>query len=125
MIATVQCVVLDCPRPRDLAAFYRKLLGGEVDKPDRRWSTGASWSTLHTPDGRVLAFQQVGDHRPPAWPDPSRPQQYHLDLGVADLDAAEAEVLAAGATLLDPGEAGRSWRVYADPAGHPFCLVRE
>ncbi|NYV75995.1 VOC family protein [Streptomyces sp. UH6] len=125
MIATLQCVVIDCPRPRELAAFYRRVLGGEVDKQDPRWSTDATWSTLHTPDGRVLAFQQAPDLQPPAWPDPSRPQQYHLDLGVADLDAAEAGVLEAGATLLDAGDPGRCWRVYADPVGHPFCLVQE
>nr|WP_260607023.1 VOC family protein [Streptomyces sp. WAC08241] len=52
------------------------------------------------------------------------PQQSHLDFGVPDLDTAHARVLAHGATLLDAGEDGRSRRVYADPAGHPFCLVR-
>ncbi|GAA1644777.1 VOC family protein [Catellatospora bangladeshensis] len=122
MRAELQCVVLDCPEPKGLAEFYRRLLGGEVDRPDRRWSLDADWSTLHTPSGLVLAFQRVADHRAPRWPDPAHPQQFHLDFGVPDLDAAETEVLAAGATLLDAGSHG--WRVYADPAGHPFCLVR-
>ncbi|MET8578065.1 VOC family protein [Streptomyces sp. NPDC005012] len=125
MIATLQCVVIDCPRPRELAAFYQRVLGGEVDRKDPRWSTDETWATLHTPGGAVLAFQQAPDLRAPAWPDPSRPQQFHLDLGVPDLDAAEAEVLELGARLLDAGEPGRSFRVYADPVGHPFCLVRE
>jgi hypothetical protein len=44
---------------------------------------------------------------------------------VRDLDAAHEAVLAAGATVLDAGDGKRSWRVYADPAGHPFCVVRE
>jgi hypothetical protein len=116
-------VVLDCPDDEELARFYHALLGGEVNRPDRRWSLGGGWSTLHLPSGFVLCFQRVADYQPPRWPDPRYPQQSHLDLGVADLDAAHAEALAAGATLLaDPG---RGWRVYADPAGHPFCLVRE
>ncbi|MET9571274.1 VOC family protein [Streptomyces virginiae] len=124
MIAELQCVVLDCPEPRVLADFYRSLLGGNVDQPDRRWSLDEDWATLHTPTGLVLAFQRAPDHVPPNWPDPSRPQQFHLDLGVRDLDRAQEEVLAAGGTLLD-GADGRGWRVYADPAGHPFCLVRD
>ncbi|MFF5923120.1 VOC family protein [Streptomyces flavochromogenes] len=124
MIAELQCLVVDCPDPAELAAFYRSLLGGEVDRPDRRWSLGEAWSTLHTPGGLVLCFQGVADHRPPTWPDPERPQQSHLDLAVKDLDEAGEQVLALGATLLDAGGSGRSWRVYADPAGHPFCLVR-
>ncbi|WP_053644999.1 MULTISPECIES: VOC family protein [unclassified Streptomyces] len=124
MIADLQCLVLDCPEPRALAEFYRALLGGEVDRPDRRWSLDEDWSTLHTPGGLVLCFQRVPDHRPPTWPDPERPQQSHLDLGVPDLDTAQEQLLALGATLLDAGEGTRSWRVYGDPAGHPFCLVR-
>ncbi|KUJ35921.1 VOC family protein [Streptomyces sp. NPDC093228] len=124
MIADVQCVVLDCSEPTELAEFYRALLGGAVNQEDRRWALGDGWATLHTPSGLVLAFQRVADYLPPRWPDATRPQQFHLDLGVADLDRAEEQALASGATVLDVGSGGRSWRVYADPAGHPFCLVR-
>ncbi|MBX9364693.1 VOC family protein [Streptomyces massasporeus] len=124
MIADLQCVVLDCPEPVELAAFYGSILGGIVNQPDRRWALSDDWATLHTPSGVVLAFQRAADHQPPLWPDPSRPQQFHLDFGVADLDRAEEQVLAHGATVLDAGADGRSWRIYADPAGHPFCLVR-
>lgn len=122
MIAELQCIVLDCPDPAGLAAFYQSVLGGSVDRPDPRWSVGGDWSTLHTGSGLVLAFQRAENHRPPAWPDPTRPQQFHLDFGVPDLDRAEVEVLDAGAHLLDDSTQGL--RVYADPAGHPFCLVR-
>lgn len=125
MIATLQCVVLDCPDVRELARFYQALLGGAVDRPDPRWSLDDDWSTLHTDGGPVLAFQRVADHRPPRWPDPAHPQQFHLDLGVEDLDEAQARAVAAGATVLDGGDAKRGWRVLADPAGHPFCLVRD
>ncbi|MFJ7181771.1 VOC family protein [Streptomyces massasporeus] len=124
MIADLQCVVLDCPEPAELAAFYRSILGGTVNQPDRRWAVSDDWATLHTPSAVVLAFQRAADHHPPLWPDPSRPQQFHLDFGVEDLDRAEEQVLAHGAAVLDAGADGRSWRIYADPAGHPFCLVR-
>ncbi|MEU9631756.1 VOC family protein [Streptomyces luteogriseus] len=124
MIADLQCVVLDCREPVELAAFYGSILGGTVNQPDRRWALSDDWATLHTPSGVVLAFQRAADHQPPLWPDPSRPQQFHLDFGVADLDRAEEQVLAHGATVLDAGADGRGWRIYADPAGHPFCLVR-
>ncbi|WP_182606273.1 VOC family protein [Streptomyces alkaliphilus] len=84
-----------------------------VQRPDR----------VH-PEGLVLAFQRVENHRPPRWADPARPQQFHLDPEVADLDRAQEEVLALGASLLDESDEQRSWRVFADPAGHRFCLVR-
>ncbi|MFB9659920.1 VOC family protein [Glycomyces mayteni] len=122
MKAHFECVVLDCPEPRALAEFYRSILGGDVDKPDQRWSLADGSATLHLDTGFVLLFQPVEDYRPPQWPDSTRPQQMHLDFAVPDLDEAQTEVLANGATLLDDQE---GWRVYADPAGHPFCLVRD
>ncbi|MCF4137757.1 VOC family protein [Streptomyces sp. Tue 6430] len=125
MIAKLQCVVLDCADVAQLSRFYQSLLGGAVNRPDPRWSLGDSWATLHTDDGFVLAFQRVDEYQPPRWPDPARPQQFHLDLGVKDLDRSQEDVLDLGATLLDAGDGKRSWRVFADPAGHPFCLVRE
>ncbi|MFD8983887.1 VOC family protein [Streptomyces sp. NPDC059564] len=124
MIAELQCVVLDCPEPLRLAEFYAGLLGGEVNRPDRRWSVDEEWSTLHTPNGQVLCFQLAVGHRAPAWPDPERPQQFHLDLAVPDLDRGQEQVLALGAVLLEQGPDTRDWRVFADPAGHPFCLVQ-
>ena len=55
------------------------------------------------------------------WPDPDRPQQFHLDVYVTDVDEAEPKVLALGARRLPGG--GGDFRVFADPVGHPFCLV--
>lgn len=65
-------------------------------------------------------FQQVATYLPPRWPDPNHPQQFHTDVIVDDVESAEPATLAIGATRL-PGQGG-SWRVYADPAGKPFCL---
>jgi hypothetical protein len=116
----LQCVVLDCPNVLNLAQFYQSLLGGEINRPDPRWAVGEEFSTLHT-SALVLAFQRVAIYQPPRWPDAVHPQQVHLDVEVLDLNEAHGEVLAIGATLLraDP----RGWSVYADPAGHPFCLL--
>lgn len=125
MIAKLQCVVLDCADVAELSTFYHSLLGGALNRPDPRWSLSDGWATLHTDDGFVLAFQRVEDHRPPQWPDRAHPQQFHLDLAVEDLDQAQEDVQSRGAVLLDAGAGKRSWRVFADPAGHPFCLVRD
>lgn len=123
MIVGVECVVVDCPDPGLLARFYQGLLGGEVNRPDPRWGVDDDWSTLHTPGGLVLAFQRVADHRPPRWPDPAYPQQFHLDLAVTDLDDARRQAVELGAVPLDGGEG--TYDTYADPAGHPFCLVKQ
>lgn len=119
MIGRLISVVLDCPDPAALAAFYAEVLGGEVEAEDE------TWIDLKRTDGDDLSFQLSTDHRAPAWPDPERPQQFHLDVRVprAEMDEAERKVLALGATLLEGDLGGsRNWRVYADPAGHPFCL---
>ena len=121
MIASLQCVVLDCPDVAELASFYRSLLGGVVNQADRRWSVGPEFATLHEPGGPVLAFQRVEGFRKPRWPDPAHPQQFHLDFDVPDLDDAQSQVTALGATLLHVDS--RGWRVFTDPAGHPFCLI--
>ncbi len=116
MIGQLHSVVLDAPDAHGLATFYAGLLGMEVSSG----GPGDDWVVV-TGKGHRLAFQQAPDLVPPDWPDPARPQQFHLDVQVADIDRAEREVLALGARRL-PGEGG-DFRVYADPAGHPFCLV--
>ncbi|MFF0076750.1 VOC family protein [Streptomyces sp. NPDC005494] len=115
-VAALGTVVLDCPDPTALAAFYAQVLGGEPEHDSERWVD------LRTEGGARLAFQAAPGHVAPQWPQAEGSQQFHLDLTVEDLDAAEREVLKLGAMLLDAGPPARSWRVYADPAGHPFCL---
>ncbi|MGD1220188.1 VOC family protein [Streptomyces krungchingensis] len=114
-LAKLGAVVLDCPDPRALAGFYAEVLGGTVQGE-------GDWIDLKVPGGRALAFQAAPGHVPPKWPAADASQQFHLDLAVEDLDAAEKGVLALGATPLDAEDRSRTWRVYADPAGHPFCL---
>ncbi|MFF5932771.1 VOC family protein [Streptomyces sp. NPDC012508] len=123
MIGTLQCVVLDCTDVMELARFYQQLLGGEINRADPQWAVDDAWATLHDAAGApVLAFQAVADHRPPVWG--AAEQQFHLDIRVADLEAAHEAVVELGAWLLDDGGGDRAWRIYGDPAGHPFCLVR-
>lgn len=83
-LATLECVVLDCPDPGKLAAFYRSLPGGIINQPNPRWAVGDRWATLHTPTGPVLAFQAVDRYVAPRWPEPAHPQQFHLDLHVGN-----------------------------------------
>lgn len=114
-LAKLGVVVLDCPDPRALAAFYAEVLGGTVAGDDE-------WIDLAVPGGQSLAFQAAPGFVPPTWPAPDDSQQFHLDLTVEDLDTAEKGVLDLGAKPLDATDRSRTWRVYADPAGHPFCL---
>ena len=115
---TVTGVVLDSPDARELAAFYRKLLG---------WQTVADepgWVTLRSPDGGAgLSFQTEDAYVRPAWPAGHGDQQMmvHLDIKVDDLQEAGAHAIAVGATLAD-FQPQQDVRVYLDPAGHPFCL---
>lgn len=113
MIGRLHHVVIDCPDPRGLAAFYSELLGLPVTWEEDDFVVVAASDT-----SSGLAFQLAPDFRPPQWPDPQRPQQLHLDVMVDDVAAAGTLVVALGARALSGG-----LNVYADPAGHPFCLV--
>lgn len=114
----MRAVILDGPDPLALAEFYKELVGGEITYVD------PDWVRLRGEDV-LLSFQRAPDHRPPDWGNPDRPQQFHIDVTIApdQLDDADRRVLAAGARrhAIQPGE-HEGWRVYLDPAGHPFCL---
>ncbi len=128
---TVVQTVLDTPDPRALAEFYRALLGlsyrpGDEPPADGEPDpNGADWLVLT--GGFPLAFQYVPRLTPTTWPDPQVPQQLHLDITVASTDELEhhsRRAVELGARVLrdrsdDPEE---PLRVFADPAGHPFCL---
>lgn len=121
MIRKLQAIALDCADPARLARFYAELLGGRVVED----ANDPDWIEVHGFEGTPLACQGVEGYRPPEWPGQQVPQQIHLDFDVDDLDGEEKRAVALGATVLertDQVRQGANWRVFADPAGHPFCL---
>jgi catechol 2,3-dioxygenase-like lactoylglutathione lyase family enzyme len=117
MIGKLRSVVLDCRDPLQLGTFYAGVLGGSLEKEDD------TWVVLTDPTGRRLAFQLAPEHEPPRFPDPRGSQQFHLDIQVDDIDSAERDVLALGATRVTDAREDNLFRVFRDPAGHTFCLV--
>jgi predicted enzyme related to lactoylglutathione lyase len=116
-VPTLGGFAFDCADPAALAEFYRSVL----DWGPAQVSDDGHWVTLTNPlGGPRFEFQRVDGYQPPEWPSETRPQQAHLDLDVPDIDAAHGRVLALGAKLLD--DKPKTFRVYADPEGHPFCL---
>lgn len=76
---------------------------------------------IRCPDGTTpVGVQLAPGHVPMNWPD--TPARAHLDVVVEDIEAAHEEVVSLGATLLQRATGGENFNVYADPAGHPFCL---
>ena len=116
MIGRWHGLIIDCPDPSALASFYERLVGMQRIQDEGDWVVIGD-----APDRPGIAFSRVSDLRPPQWPDPEHPQQMHLDVRVDDLDQGEQQVLATGARRLPGG--GETFRVFADPVGHPFCLV--
>jgi catechol 2,3-dioxygenase-like lactoylglutathione lyase family enzyme len=111
-------ITLDCPDPRVLAAFYQHATGLEL-VPE----SDDDFAGLYGKDGLLIGFQRVNEYQAPRWPGQSVPQQFHLDFGVDDLDEAEAVLLELGAAKPGFQPGGDRWRVFTDPAGHPFCLT--
>lgn len=117
MIGKWRSTVVDCIDPSELAEFYAVLIGGSISSEDH------DWFVLTSPEGQRLAFQRAPEHLPPRFPDPHASQQFHLDVKVGEIEAAERQVLARGATRVADAIEDDTFRVYRDPAGHTFCLV--
>lgn len=112
-----QVVAFDAADLSTESTFWARVLGGTVDPED-------DWHMVYVDGEPRVGVQLAPDHVPPEWPD-GEPQQIHLDLWVDDIASAHEEVMAAGATLLKPVDETKPddlFQVYADPAGHPFCL---
>lgn len=114
-----QVVAFDAADLEASSSFWAGVLDGTVDRDD-------DWHMVMDRDGAPrIGIQLAPNHVRPEWPDGDQQQQAHLDLWVVDLSAAHDRVMALGATLLREApdlDAVEGWQVYADPAGHPFCL---
>src|SRR5215207_5863941 len=82
--AALDLAIFDAADIEKLGSFYAELTGWDVVRRD------SDRFGLRTPDGQEIEFQRAPDHVPPRWPGQQRPQQFHLDLQVAD-PRAEAE----------------------------------
>ena len=111
-------ITLDCPDPQALAGFYREATGLELHP-----KSDDDFAGLTRDGGLFIGFQRVDNYRAPSWPDQAVPQQSHLDFAVDDLNEAEALLLELGASKPEYQPGGDRWRVFTDPAGHPFCLT--
>jgi hypothetical protein len=110
-------VTLDCDDPEKLAAFWAEMLGGKVAYTSDKF-VGVELET-----GTWIGAYQIPDYQRPSWPDGDPPKQFHLDLSVEDLDAAESAAVDLGATKAEHQPEPDRWRVLLDPVGHPFCLT--
>ena len=106
-------LILDCADPKLLAQFYSTLLGQPIT-----YTSDDFVVVAENDETSGLAFQRAPDHRRSTWPSTGVPQQMHLDIMVENVDDARAYVLGLGATSLNGQD------VFADPAGHPFCLIK-
>ena len=114
-----QVIVFDAADLQAESAFWAGILGGHVFKDD-------DWHSVVDAAGEWrIGVQLAPNHVRPEWPDGTQQQQVHLDLHVEDPRAAHDEAVALGARLLQPAadlDAPEGHQVYADPAGHPFCI---
>jgi catechol 2,3-dioxygenase-like lactoylglutathione lyase family enzyme len=125
----VTSVTIGAPAPRELAAFYARILGWPVTASDPARPgepPEAGWAQVRPParqDGPTLNFEYEAQFARPAWPSEAGRQNatQHLDIAVGDLGETVAWAIQAGATLAD-FQPQDDVRVMLDPAGHPFCL---
>ncbi|HSJ29147.1 MAG TPA: VOC family protein [Acidimicrobiia bacterium] len=113
-----QVVVFDAADLDAESAFWAGVLDGIIDVDD-------GWHMVIVDGEPRIGVQLAPNHVPPQWPDGMPPQQIHLDLWVDDFAEAHARVTSLGATVLKEAAADATFdnfQVYADPAGHPFCL---
>jgi predicted enzyme related to lactoylglutathione lyase len=112
-------VVFDAADVGAESAFWAELLDGTVRESD-------GWNSVEVNGGPRIEVQHAPGHVPPDWPD-GEPQQVHLDFDVEDIRTAHGRAIMLGARVLQPASGPNfaspvGFQVYADPAGHPFCL---
>jgi catechol 2,3-dioxygenase-like lactoylglutathione lyase family enzyme len=116
-VGTLWAVTLDCAEPEPLAEFWSAALGGTIAH------RSDNFFGVELPGGTWIGAYRIDGYAPPEWPEGESPKQFHLDLSVGDLDAAENALLGLGARKADHQPEPDRWRVLLDPAGHPFCIT--
>ena len=113
-------VVFDAADLEEESAFWAAILNGQVARDDE-------WHTIFDDSGEWrIGIDLNPTYVRPEWPNGVQQQQVHLNLQVEDQYEAHQEVLSLGATVLEPGKSmdtPEGFLVYADPAGHPFCIA--
>lgn len=116
-VGKIWSITLDCAEPLPLAEFWAAMLDGTIAH------TSDDFVGVETPGGVWIGAYRIDDYAPAQWPDGEVGKQFHLDLAVDDLDAAEREAIELGAAKASHQERPENWRVLLDPAGHPFCVT--
>jgi predicted enzyme related to lactoylglutathione lyase len=108
---------LDAADPAATAGFYSQVLGWKVQHSEVEYAMIGDGKTS-------IGWGRVPGYSGPGWPQEAAPKRYHLDFHVDDLDKAEEQALALGATKPAEQPNPERWRVLLDPDGHPFdiCL---
>ena len=108
-VVGVAALAIDCAEPAELARWWSRLLGGQVEVGDD------GDATLHVPGGLAIDFGRVPEAK-------TVKNRLHLDLRSTDLAAAVDQAVALGATRADDVYDGGRWQVLRDPEGNEFCL---
>lgn len=109
-------ISVDCADPGASAQFWSAMLGWPVAVAEQEYA-------MLTGPAHALGFGRVEGYQAPSWPNEHGSKQFHFDLAVDDIDAAEVRAVALGASV-PADQPGGTWRVLLDPAGHPFCLTK-
>lgn len=111
-------VVLDCAEAGPMASFYSEFLGWTWTHP-----AANGWAAITSPEGIVMAFQEVPGYQPPEWPwqENAQGQMMHFDYWVDDLGEGVDFALRCGAREAKV-QYFKTSRTMLDPAGHPFCI---
>ncbi|MEO9180411.1 MAG: VOC family protein [Acidimicrobiales bacterium] len=114
----IRGIAIDCDDIDELANFYSRITHQPISYQSEEFAC-LNLSTYW------LTFQRVDNYVEPTWPSSTSPKQFHLEIWTDDIDSAEVLVLEYGATksAVQPS-LDDSWRVFVDPAGHPFCLTK-
>ncbi len=123
-IAKYAYTAIDCPDPIALADFYSKITGWEVEPLGDFEPENVTWLELIENGITKMGFQKIANYKVPTWPDGDIPQQVHMDFHARDLEQAEELLLSIGARKGSHQIRPESFRVYLDPIGHPFCIVK-